>query len=425
VGLGFSPRNFDQALTVVYRVLFLLFAEARGLVPTWHPVYRDRYSLETIVRLLLEGRRPRGLWPSVQAICRLAGSGCTAGELRVNAFNGQLFSAAASAAFERVAIDDSAMSRVITALGAVGTRGGGQRPILYRDLDVEQLGAVYERVLDYAPVAPGPSRLRTSGGCGGQAATPQPSSSPTPASRPRTKARSAAVTTDTARPLLRAGDARKSSGSFYTPREVTASLVRKTLDPLLENRTAKEILQLRILDPAMGSGAFLVSACRYLSARVEDALIREGRWHPGDVTASDRIAIRRDVASRCLYGVDLNPTAVQLGRLSLWLATLAADKPLSFLDHRLVAGDSLVGATPDDVQRQAPGRQPRSTRPATLPLFEEMDVSTALAAAARTREDNAHSPDDSPPRVSEKARVHARHVAPNTPHAPRRHQLKL
>ena len=107
----------------------------------------------------------------------------------------------------------------------------------------------------------------------------------------------------------------------------------------------------------MGSGAFLVAACRLSCTAAEDALIREGRWHPGDVTPPIGVALRREVALRCLYGVDLNPIAVQLARLSLWLATLAADKPLSFLDHHLVTGDSLVGATPDDVQRQ-PRRLP-------------------------------------------------------------------
>ena len=83
----------------------------------------------------------------------------------------------------------------------------------------------------------------------------------------------------------------------------------------------------------MGSGAFLVAACRYLAAAVEHALIDEGRWHAGDVTEADRALLRRDIAARCLYGVDVNPMAVQLARLSLWLATLASDKPLSFLDH--------------------------------------------------------------------------------------------
>ena len=136
---------------------------------------------------------------------------------------------------------------------------------------------------------------------------------------------------------------------------MTAFLVRHTLEPLVKGRTADEILKLRILDPAMGSGAFLVAACRYLSAVAEEALIEEGTWHAHDVTAAERATLRREVASRCLFGVDLNPMAVQLARLSIWLATLATDKPLSFLDHHLVAGNSLVGASPDDLRRQPGG----------------------------------------------------------------------
>ena len=100
---------------------------------------------------------------------------------------------------------------------------------------------------------------------------------------------------------------------------------------------------MKVLDPSMGSGAFLVGACAYLGDAYEAALIRHGRCHAGDLGPRERAAIRRSIAERCLYGVDLNPMAVQLARLSLWLATLAVDRPLSFLDHHLQVGDSLLG----------------------------------------------------------------------------------
>ena len=105
----------------------------------------------------------------------------------------------------------------------------------------------------------------------------------------------------------------------------------------------------------MGSGAFLVAACRYLTPRSKRPSFDEGQWHAHDITPAIAPLLRRLVASRCLFGVDLNPMAVQLARLSLWLATLAANKPLSFLDHHLVTGNSLVGATPNDVRRQPSG----------------------------------------------------------------------
>ena len=357
---------WEQSLTVLYRVLFLLFAEARGLVPLWHPVYRERYSLEAIANVLLEGRHYKGLWRAVQAISRLAHAGCKAGELRVTAFNGRLFAPSQAAAFDSTRLSDVVMSRTVVALSSTRSgRPGARTKILYRDLDVEQLGAVYERVLEYEPTPEGPA------------------------------------------PLARTRDLRKSSGSFYTPRAVTTYLVRQTLEPLIRGRTADEILTLRVLDPAMGSGAFLVAACRYLASAAEEALVQEGRWHAHDVTPGDRVALRRDIASRCLFGVDLNPMAVQLARLSLWLATLAADKPLSFLDHHLVAGHSLVGATPEDMSRQ-PGGGTSRKRHERLSLFEETELSSALAHAARVISKVSTEPDDSADVVRAKERaIHA------------------
>src|SRR5436309_1447084 len=95
----------------------------------------------------------------------------------------------------------------------------------------------------------------------------------------------------------------------------------------------------------MGSAAFLVAACHFLARSYEQALVRDGECHMTDVSEADRAEFRRQVAQRCLYGVDVNPTAVQLARLSLWLATLSADKPLTFLHHRLTVGDSLIAAS--------------------------------------------------------------------------------
>ena len=368
---GHSPLVlFDQSLTVLYRVLFLLFAEARGLVPMWHPVYRDRYSIDAIVTTLLAGRPCRGIWLAVLAISRLAHAGCAAGALKVTPFNGRLFAPVHSAAFERTRIDDRVMGAAVMAVGTTASPVGRAR-ISYKDLDVEQLGAVYERVLDYEPAGPRAS------------------------------------------PLTRTGDARRSSGSFYTPRAVTAFLVRHTLQPLVRDRTAEQILELRILDPAMGSGAFLVAACRFLASAVEERLVLDGTWHEGDIGASDRAALRREIAQRSLYGVDLNPMAVQLARLSIWLASLASDKPLTFLDHHLVAGNSLIGASLEDVWRQPSRSMSNSRRPEALPLFDDMAVTPVLREAVRTRLKLARDPDDSAALVHAKekslAALHASH----------------
>jgi hypothetical protein len=183
-----SELLFEQSLTVLYRVLFLLFAEARGLVPIWHPVYRDRYTIDSIVTTLLTGRRYRGVWPAINAISRLAHAGCAAGELKVTAFNGRLFAPGGTGAFEASALDDAVMAKAVLAISTTPpTRAAGRRRIVYRDLDVEELGAVYEQVLDYEPDA-------------GQ--------------------------------LTRTRDLRKSTGAFYTPRLLTSYVVRETLRPL-------------------------------------------------------------------------------------------------------------------------------------------------------------------------------------------------
>lgn len=351
-----APRLFDDALTIVYRVLFLLFAEARGLVPTWHHVYRDAYTIDGLCRRLAERAQPVGLWEALQALARLLHDGCQAGDLKVTPFNGRLFAPAHAPLAARVRVPDRLAAQALLALatgptaashqrvgGAARRPATGRQRIAYADLGVEQLGAVYERVLEYEAVGP-----------------------------------AGAIA------LQRTSRARKSTGSFYTPRSMTDFLVRRTLHPLVEGRSAAEILSLRIVDPAMGSGAFLVAACRYLSDAVERALVADGSLPAGGAGDAERTGIRRQVAERCLYGVDINATAVQVARLSLWLYTLASDRPLSFLDHHLAAGDSLIGARLSDLSRP-PGRARRSrSSGAMLALFDE-HAEPALASAVPER----------------------------------------
>ncbi len=354
---------FDESLIVVYRILFLLFAEARGLVPRWHPVYRDSYTIEALRGSLETRSRARGIWESLQAIARLAHRGCHAGALRVPPFNGRLFSPSHAPLADALPLDDGAVREALLALTTVAGPSGAQR-ITYADLGVEQLGGVYERVLDFEPAI---------------ALRPRPS-----------------VT------FVRA-ERRKATGSFYTPRSLTEYLVRRTLGPLVEHATPEQILGLRVLDPAMGSGAFLVAACRYLASAYETAMVRDGGLTPGDMTPAERAAFRRTIAQRCLYGVDINPMAVQLGRLSLWLATLASDRPLTFLDHHLRAGNSLLGASLLDIVRR-PFAGPRS-RTAPLPLFDDEALDEAMEATVTPRLAIANQPGDTLEQVREKERL--------------------
>ena len=366
---------FDESLTVLYRILFLLFAEARGLVPKWHPTYGDSYTIESL-RLPIERQlRPRGVWEALQAMSRLAHKGCRAGSLRVAPFNGRLFSPSEAPLASSVALDDGAVREVLLALT---TRAGreGRRRIAYGDLGVEQLGGVYERILDFAPEwVPGTRGSVT---------------------------------------LVPAGK-RKASGAFYTPRSLTEYVVRRTLAPLVREASPDRILALRVLDPAMGSGAFLVAVCRFLAASYEAALIRDGVVAAADVTDSERAGFRRVIAQRCLFGVDINPMAVQLGRLSLWLATLSADRPLTFLDHHLRTGNSLSGASLADVARQPPSSRGTRVRAARLPLFEIDAATDALGAAIAARESLAGDPGDTVDQVRAKERLMASLVRDDAP----------
>jgi hypothetical protein len=323
------PRgaSTDEALTLVYRILFLLFAESRELVPRHQQAYRQSYTLSSLCEDVLRGSPARGLWDGLAAICRLSRQGGRVDSLEVSPFNGHLFASASAPSLEsrrgngRPSRDSDARDAVVErALLALGTRRepAGRVAISYADLGVEELGAIYERVLDID-------------------ASPQPRSHSTQ---------------------------RKDTGTFYTPQALADFVVHRTLAPLVENRTADRLLDLRIVDPAMGSGAFLIAALRYLTAAYERALVRDGRCDAADISDADRASFRRKIALQCLFGVDANPVAVQVARLSMWLATLAETRPLSFLDHRLRVGNSLVGASPADIHR-SPGASTRD-----LPLFD-------------------------------------------------------
>jgi hypothetical protein len=362
--------TLDQALTVLYRVLFLLFAEARGMVPVWHELYRDAYSIDTLARIAAGGKA-RGVWPALQAISRLAHAGCKAGDLEVTAFNGRLFSPRHAPLADRRRIPDAVAAEVLLSL-ATETGPSGRRRISYHDLGVEQLGSVYERVLEYEPVAAGRA-IR----------------------------------------LSRTSIERKTTGSFYTPRSITEFLVRRTLAPLAEHKHADEILRLRILDPSMGSGAFLVAACRYLADQCERAYIEEGVWSAAEVPAADRAALTRQIGEQCLFGVDLNPVAVQLARLSLWLTTLASDRPLTFLDHHLVAGNSLLGARLADLGRPFGVSRPR--HPLSLPLFADQIAEILADRVLPARLRLAMTPSDSVTAVRDKERWLADLAAPHGP----------
>ena len=377
----------DESLTLVYRMLFLFFAESRELVPRSHPIYASAYALGAQCQAAAAGGHQPGLWDGLAAITRLLRTGCRIDDLVVAPFNGRLFARASAATLEggraharrtpRAAKRDAAVQRALVALGTRPGRAGLEH-INYADLGVEQLGAVYERVLDLDPDRLDDDRAAAA-----------------------VSARSGAHS-----------ERRKQTGTFYTPQPLAEFVVRRTLAPLVAGATTDAILALRVVDPAMGSGAFLVAACRYLAAAYARALVDEGRCAETDLDERERANIRRLVAERCLAGVDANPVAVQLARLSIWLTTLAAGKPLGFLDHRLRVGNSLLGASPDDLRRLTMKRAATDQ-----PLFDRglAGLEEAMARTARPLVELAERSDESVADVHAKEAIWARLTGDGSP----------
>jgi len=367
-------RLFEEGLYFLYRLLFVLYAESRDLLPVGaSPIYRDAYSLEHL-RDLVEQELPSEdagrtyVQKTLHTLFRLMREGFPPpGRPRETApflippFDGDLFDPARTALLDRCCLPDRAMHRVIRALSLSRPQRRGERRerYSYADLGVDQLGSIYEGLLVYEP-ALAAEELVLAQVRGEWQWMP----------RAEAEERGLAVDPESLkRPgefyLRLWGGRRKGTGSYYTPQEITSFLVRQALEPLVQpiiegcaqrdsrgrpKRRAEEILELKVCDPAMGSGAFLIQACRYLAEAYGRALIAEGRDVSGRIEAEELARYKRLVAERCLYGVDLNPLAVELAKVSLWLETLAADRPLSFLDHRLRCGNSLIGAPLRDAQ---------------------------------------------------------------------------
>jgi len=206
-------------------------------------------------------------------------------------------------------------------------------------------------------------------------------------------------------PILQPTEERRRTGSHYTPRSLTEPIVRHALEPAFErlgpDATAEEVLDLKVCDPAMGSGAFLVEACRAIAARLIKAWARWPESRPAIPADEDEdLHARRLVAQRCLYGVDRNARAVDLARLSLWLTTLAKDHEFTFLDHALKCGDSLVGLTPGQIA----AANWDASKPG-LPLLRPL-VAERVAEADHARAEIRSAPDDTVRAIQEQRHKH-------------------
>lgn len=357
------------ALFLLYRLLFVLYAEDRNLLPDekgpYAPYCLTRIRVEIAEREATGATIPKGVvtyWPRLTTIFAAISEGND--DLGIPPYNGGLFDPAAAPILSRVQLPDTVMAKVIYGLSHEPDDGSrrGARYINYRDLSVQQLGAVYERILEHG--------LRAA---------------------------------DHGMVEIDADDqARHKSGSYYTPEELVSLIINRAVGPLVTEQIeafrakaeklasdrrpvterlkdlelldpASAILSLKVCDPAMGSGHFLVSLVDWLSDRVLDAKEDAGaavtwgdyvsplagriktvrdkilaeahahRWPIVEAQLDDRHVVRRMVLKRVVYGVDKNPMAVELAKVALWLHSFTVGAPLSFLDHHLRAGDSVLG----------------------------------------------------------------------------------
>lgn len=463
-----AKQVYEGALTVMMRLVFLLYAEEQRLLPSGDELYDASYAVGPLHEELRTARRLHGgelgdrsaaTWPRLLATFTAIHGGSTHDLLWIPPYGGSLFDPARFPWLVDAKVTDRVVYEILDALLTLRARKGfkGEERLSYKGLDVEQIGHVYEGLLEYGchwadepyvgvsfgrdkkyeavlPLA----RLEEWAAAGTLADEVAAASGTKPPTVTKALAKPAVVTaeletacgsdaalTDRAvafsglygvdlrgEPkvwpagsvvVVRSGN-RRDTGTHYTPKALAEEVVEHTLAPLCfapgpaegaepgvwRAKTADELLKLRVLDPAMGSGAFLVSACRYLSDRVVDAWVRDGLPPEiaRDVDADDREQLhqvaRRLVADRCLYGVDRDPMAVELAKLSLWLVTLAKGRPFSFLDHALRCGDSLVGVI--DVEQVKAFHLDSGARQLSPEVSRALDVTeTLLSDAAELR----------------------------------------
>ncbi len=359
----------EAALTILYRLLFALYAEDRALLPTHTANYRD-YSLsqlrdEIAVRTdeaKTFSDKSKSQWDICATIFRMIDEGDQ--PIGIPPYNGGLFAKARAPLLDRIAISDRDFAPLLDKLSRT-FKGDRLVRINFRDLSVRELGAIYEGLLEFEPVedldAPAGIRVRPN------------------------------------------AFSRKNTGSYYTPDELVSLIIERTIGPLVEEKIrlfadmavalgndrravplrlaeleaidpAERILDLKICDPAMGSGHFLVSLIDYLARRVFTAMAEAAlavtwsqayvsplqarlaeirrrisaeaeaqKWTIRPEQLNDQNLVKRMVLKRCVFGVDKNPMAVELAKVALWLHTFTAGAPLSFLDHHLRCGDSLFG----------------------------------------------------------------------------------
>ena len=314
---------FQQLLRLIYRLIFVFSVEERGLL---HPkddskealaarrAYAEGYAVARLRDLCLK-RRTRNRFDDHWQALRIVFKGLREGEprLALPALGG-LFAASQCPALDAASLDNAHLLAAMQNLRWASHKGV-LAPVDYRNMGPEELGSVYESLLELVPEIDLPARKFGFVGLTSEGST--------------------------------AGNARKLSGSYYTPDSLVQELIKSALDPVIEQRIAAQpespveaLLAIRVIDPACGSGHFLLAAARRLAEKLAQLRVTDG-----EQTEQDFRHALREVVSRCIFGVDRNPLAIELARTALWLEGFEEGRPLGFLDHHLQVGDALLGLT--------------------------------------------------------------------------------
>lgn len=322
---------FQQLLRLIYRLIFVFTVEERGVL---HPLddsaealaarkaYAEGYALHRLRELCLKRRARNRHDDHWQAIC-IVWRGLAEGQARLALpALGGLFAVDQCPHLDTASLHNTHLLAALQHLRwAVTTQGKASNltPVDYRNMGPEELGSVYESLLELVPSIDLPARRFGFVGITEAGST--------------------------------AGNARKTSGSYYTPDSLVQELIKSALDPVIEQRLqartdnpTEALLSIRVVDPACGSGHFLLAAARRLAEKLAHLRSIES-GQEGAVRPQDYRHALREVVARCIFGVDRNPMAIELARTALWLEGFEEGRPLSFLDHHLQVGDALLGLT--------------------------------------------------------------------------------
>ena len=365
---------FEETLIYMFRLLFMFYAESVELLPVDNEIYRAGYSITNLRELILDdevrfSEEKYFVWETLNAAFKIINQGVKNSFISVKPYNGGLFDSSKTPIISSIKLPDSVMIEIIKDISLTPPKKGRTRDrVSFRELGISQLGSIYESLLELEPKVAEEDLTIVDGRF-------------VPFSKVQSgeikKKKKSKKKGETIKVEIRKGDAylsfwggtRKSTGTYYTPRQITEFLVKSALEGLVEGKSSDDILKIKVVDPAMGSAAFLVAAVNFLGDAYYEAMLRkneemkdklseeeieelrkEEKWFlDEDVEIAKRIS-RRRVLENCIYGVDINPLAVDLAKVSLWLTAMEKNRPLTFLDHKLRCGNSLIGTTAEKVK---------------------------------------------------------------------------